>query len=137
MLTTRWNNVEIKLYQRCFNVVSTSDTYVVSKLWNVENPTSDFLSFSTSDFVSFSLIHNVETTLIRRWNVGWVVICNKIKKVPEKRTLKTEGEEGDWIKFFFLEDVNGQPLKRSFNTDVAENSHFRELRLDIPNTVVN
>ena len=102
MLTTRWNNVEIKLYQRCFNVVSTSDTYVVSKLWNVENPTSDFLSFSTSDFVSFSLIHNVETTLIRRWNVGWVVICNKIKKVSEKRTLKTEGEEGDWIKFFFF-----------------------------------
>ena len=35
--------------QRCFDVVSTSGTDVVSTLSNVENPTSDFVSFSTSD----------------------------------------------------------------------------------------
>ena len=49
MLRKRCNNTEIKLCQRCFNVVSTSDTDVVSMLCNVENPTSDFVSFSTSD----------------------------------------------------------------------------------------
>ena len=35
--------------QRCFDVVSTSGTDVVSTLCKVENPTSDFVSFSTSD----------------------------------------------------------------------------------------
>ena len=40
-------------------------------LCNFENPTSDFVSFSTSVNVISTLIHNVETTLIRRWNVGW------------------------------------------------------------------
>ena len=49
MLRPGWNKVEIKLYQRCFSVVSTSYTDVVSTLCNVENPTSDFVSFSTSD----------------------------------------------------------------------------------------
>ena len=39
--------------QRRFKVVSTSGTVVVSTLCNIENPTLD-------------------TTLIRRWNVGWV-----------------------------------------------------------------
>ena len=52
-------NVDTRLKQRCINVVSTSGTDVVSTLCNVENPTSDFVSFST-------LIHNVETTLILR-----------------------------------------------------------------------
>ena len=49
MLRPGWNKVEIKLYQRCFSVVSTSYTDVVSTLCNVENPTSDFVSFSASD----------------------------------------------------------------------------------------
>ena len=35
--------------QRCFDVVSTLVNDVVSTLCNVENPTSDFVSFSTSD----------------------------------------------------------------------------------------
>ena len=42
-------NVDTRLKQRCINVVSTSGTDVVSTLCNVENPTSDFASFSTSD----------------------------------------------------------------------------------------
>ena len=41
----RWNNV----VQRWFNVFSTSGTDVVSMLYNLENMTSDFVSFSTSD----------------------------------------------------------------------------------------
>ena len=41
----RWNDV----VQSWFNVVSTLDTNVVSMLCNLENPTSDFVSFSTSD----------------------------------------------------------------------------------------
>ena len=49
MLRARWSNIKIKLYQRCLYVVSTSDTDVVSTLCNVENSTSDFVSFSTSD----------------------------------------------------------------------------------------
>ena len=57
MLRTRWNYVEIKLYQRCFSVVSTSDTNVAS-----------------------TLIHNFETTLIRRWNVGWVLLLINLER---------------------------------------------------------
>ena len=49
------NNIEIKLYQRCFSVVSTSDTDVVSTLCNVENLTSDFVLFSTSDQSYFNV----------------------------------------------------------------------------------
>ena len=45
-------NIETTLKQRCFNVVST--------LCNVENPTLDFVSFSTSEQPS----NNAETTLI-------------------------------------------------------------------------
>ena len=49
MLRPGWKKVEIKLYQRCFSVVSTSYADVASTLCNVENLTSDFVSFSTSD----------------------------------------------------------------------------------------
>ena len=42
-------NVDTRLKQLCINVVSTSGTDVVSTLRNVENPTSDFVSFSMSD----------------------------------------------------------------------------------------
>ena len=48
-----FTNVEATLKQRrekfvssCFNIVSTSDTLVVSTLRNVENPTSDLASLS-------------------------------------------------------------------------------------------
>ena len=44
-----FTNVDTRLKQLCINVVSTSGTDVVSTLCNVENPTSDFVSFSTSD----------------------------------------------------------------------------------------
>ena len=55
MLRPGWNNFEIKLYQRCFSVVSTSYTDGVSTLCNVENPTLDFVSFLTSDQRYFNL----------------------------------------------------------------------------------
>ena len=42
-------NVDTRLKQRCFDVVSKLGTDVVSTLCNIENPTSDFVSFSTSD----------------------------------------------------------------------------------------
>ena len=51
----------IKLHQCCFNVVSTSDTDFVSTLCNVENPISDFVSFSTS----YQRYFNVDP---QRWN---------------------------------------------------------------------
>ena len=54
------------------NVVSTSGTDIVSTLRKVENPTSDLSHFQSQINVVSTLIHNVETTLIRRWNVGWV-----------------------------------------------------------------
>ena len=39
----------INVMKRCSDVVSTSDTDVVLKLCNVENPTSDFVSLPTLD----------------------------------------------------------------------------------------
>ena len=54
-----WNNVEIKLYQRYFNVVSTADTDVVSTFCKVEYPTLDCVFFSKSNQRSF----NVDPTL--------------------------------------------------------------------------
>ena len=56
-----WNRAEIKIYQRYFNIVSTSHTDVVSTLCNVENPPSDFVSFSRSD----QRYSNVDP---QRWN---------------------------------------------------------------------
>ena len=42
-------NVDTRLKQRCFDVVSTSGADVVSTLCNVENPRSDFASFCFVD----------------------------------------------------------------------------------------
>ena len=53
MFRTRWNNVEIKLYQRCFNVVSTSGINVVQR-WKSD--------------VGFCFIFNVGSTLFQRWS---------------------------------------------------------------------
>ena len=66
-----WNNIEMKLHQRYFNIVLTSETDVVPTLCNLEYPTSDLFHFQHRNNVISTLIHNVETTLIRRWNVGW------------------------------------------------------------------
>ena len=75
MLRTRWINVEIKLYQRCFNVVSTLlqrrtptlyQRYATLKIWR-----RILFHFQRRINVISTLIHNVETTLIQRWNVGW------------------------------------------------------------------
>ena len=88
MLRPRWNNVEIMSYQRWSNVettlcnvekrlhrlsvkliyfVSMWDTDVVSMLCNVENPTSDFVSYSTLDRRCFhgnpQCQNNVDPTL--------------------------------------------------------------------------
>ena len=83
-------NVHARLKQRCINVVST--------LWDVVLSLCNFVStlfqrralrlyqrcatmkirrrilfhFQRRINVISTLIHNVETTLIRRWNVGWV-----------------------------------------------------------------
>ena len=38
----------VNVVQRCFDVVSTSDTDVVVRLRSIENPKSGFVSFSTS-----------------------------------------------------------------------------------------
>ena len=57
-----FTNVDARLKQRCinvvqlcFDVVSTSDTDIASTLCNVENPTSDFVSFFTSDQCYFNV----------------------------------------------------------------------------------
>ena len=57
-----WNNVEIKLYQHCFNV----GHRVVSALSKIENLTSDFVSFLTSDQRYFNVDrqrNNIDPTL--------------------------------------------------------------------------
>ena len=68
----------IDVVQRWFNVVSTLATDIVSILCSIENPISDFVSFSTSDQRYFNSDLNAETTLIRRWNVGSVVSVKKL-----------------------------------------------------------
>ena len=60
----------IDFVQRWFNVVSTLDTNTVSMLCNVENPISDFVSFSTLDE---RYLNDVDQTLTRGWNVCGVV----------------------------------------------------------------
>ena len=57
-----FTNTEATLKQRrdkvvstLYNVLSTSDADVVLMLCNVENPTSDFASFSTSDQRYFNI----------------------------------------------------------------------------------
>ena len=68
--------------QRRYNVIKTlfrcclSGLEVVSTLCNVENPTSNFVSLSTSENVLSLLIHNVEATLIQRWNVASTLWIN-------------------------------------------------------------
>ena len=72
----RWNNVERTIYNlekpagsRLYNVVSTSDTDVVSTLHNVENSTSDFVTFSKSNQCYFNLD-------AQRWNeVAMMLKC--------------------------------------------------------------
>ena len=60
-------NGYIDVVQRWFNIVSTLDTGIVSMLCNIENPTSDFVSFSTSDKRYFNddphCWNNVDPTL--------------------------------------------------------------------------
>ena len=103
MFRIRWNNVEIKLYQCCFNVVSASDTDVVSTLWNVENPTSDFVSFSTSDqrYFNFDLQrwNNVDPTL-KCWLGGGCFL-------PDRNS------SGGGIILFFREEVPSKLLSAS------------------------
>ena len=67
MLRLRWKKFEIKLYQRCFKVVSTSDIDVVSTI---------LFHFQRRINVISMLIYNVETMSIRRWHVGWVTFAN-------------------------------------------------------------
>ena len=75
MLHRRW----ARLFRRCFNVMqccfdgfSTLWSDFVSTLYNVEKPDVGFcFHFQRQINVISPLIHNIETTLIRRWNVGW------------------------------------------------------------------
>ena len=64
--------------QRCFDVVSTSGTDIVSTLCNVENPTPDFVSFSTSDQLYFNVDphrrNNVDPTV--KWWLGHLHFFN-------------------------------------------------------------
>ena len=75
--------------QRCFDVVSTSGTDVVSTLCDVENPTSDFVSFSTLGQRYFNVDpqhwnnvdpqrwNNVDPTLKQRWSDVEMLAVNK------------------------------------------------------------
>ena len=55
MLRLHWNKADTILYQRCFNVVSTSSTDTVSTLYNIENLPSDFASSSMLDQCYFNV----------------------------------------------------------------------------------
>ena len=94
MLKPFWNNVEIKLYERCFNVVSMSNTDVVSTLSNTENPMLDFVSFWTLDRRYFNgdlqRWNNVDPTEYHQ--LSWVKFSYSLllKKKAEK-TMYTQG----------------------------------------------
>ena len=97
----------INVVQRCFDVVLTSGSDIVSTLWNVENLTSNFISISTSDqryfnanlHVETTLILNVETTLIQRWNVGWVPKYPKPVKLPRLNLHSNNNENHSFPSF--------------------------------------
>ena len=80
-----WNNIEMKLHQRYFNIVLTSDTDVVPTLCNLEYPTSDFVSFSTSKQRYFNVDpqrwNNVDPTLKcwlgQNYNRKLFCVCHK------------------------------------------------------------
>ena len=76
-----------RTYNKMYRTNSNNNTHtdLVSTLCNVENPTSDFVSFSTSDQW---LIHNIEIKLIRRWNVDWDIYARKY--VLQKCISKTK-----------------------------------------------
>ena len=69
----------INAAQRCFDVASTlchivlaiSGTDIVSTLWNVKNRRRFMFHFQRRINVISTLIHSIERTLIRRWNIGW------------------------------------------------------------------
>ena len=60
MSQPHWHNVEIKLCQRCFNVVSaSSNNNIVSSFCKAENPTLNCVFFTTSN----QRLFNVDPTL--------------------------------------------------------------------------
>ena len=104
MLRPGWNNFEIKLYQRCFSVVSTSYTDGVSTLCNVENPTLDFVSFLTSDQRHFNVDpqrwNNVDPTL-KCWLSEWVNINFKRRDLNSLQKSHRPPDNFGEICFFF------------------------------------
>ena len=85
MLIQRCVNVVQRCFnavQRSFDVVSTLGSDIVSSLSNVEKSTSDFVIFQRRINIISTLIHKVETTLIRRWNIGWVTCKRDNAKHP-------------------------------------------------------
>ena len=82
-------NGYIDIVQRWFNVFSTLDTDIVSMLCNVENPTSDFVSFSTSDQCYLNgdpqWWNNVDTTL-KCWQ-GSIKLAVSMKKLILRNNL--------------------------------------------------
>ena len=81
----RWDNVTstlkrhcAKLKNGCIDVVQRWLNVVLQLDTDVENSTSDFVSFSTSDQRCFN-IRDVKTTLIRHWDAGRVVSTKRLK----------------------------------------------------------
>ena len=111
MLRPGWNKVEIKLYKRCFNVVSTSYSNVVSTLHNVENPTSDFVSFPTSGQRYFNVdrqrSNNVDPTL-KCW-LGCYAISNSHRFCVSASIRKSIKPLPDY--HFNINKTNGNPQR--------------------------
>ena len=99
--------------QRCFDVVSTSGTDVVSTLCDVENPTSDFVSFSTSDQRYF----NVDP---QRWNnVDPTLKCWLGSYLTErKQRIKMNDQFSSWLDIVVGVPILGPLLFNIFLCDI-------------------
>ena len=84
-------NVTARLKQRCINVVPTLCHVVLTlfrRCFNVGHWRCKTLKIRCQILFHFqrrikvisTMIHNVETTLIRRWSVGWVINCLNSKR---------------------------------------------------------
>ena len=104
-------NVDARLKQRCINVVPTLCNVVLT-LCNVYSTLFQrraltlyqrcatlkirrriLFHFQRRINVILTLIHNVETTLIRRWNVGWVCtlarrLCRSVYRTQSESTVR-------------------------------------------------
>ena len=133
--------------QRFFNVVLTLGTDALSSLYNVENPTSDFVSFTTWDphylYVAPQRSNNVDPTLTGNIFSKCPLIWDSISKTRNifrnilgstywlQSIRKKKNNTRNFCLFVYLQSYNNkskfsflQPMQSSRNMSYLQTSHF-------------